>query len=89
VFAIAILAAIALIAALGQPTTSKVKAAVVAPTTCTQIVRGHTQAGDNPTCADDGLIIFQSGDHSSGNWNGDLCPICGAPLIYGHTIPGN
>jgi hypothetical protein len=88
VFAIAVLAAIALIAAPNQPTASKVKAATTPTTTCSPVLKGHTVAGDRSTCAGDGLVIFESGDHYDNSWNGSLCPLCGATLIYGHTQAG-
>jgi hypothetical protein len=65
-----------------------------AATTCGASILGHTVGGDHVNCSDDGVIIWNPGDHTCSvcffdpDTGGYKCPICGAPVIYGHVTAG-
>jgi hypothetical protein len=83
--AISLLAAFVLLASI-QPQATRAATAVPAVNqTCGANIYGHSVAGD--TC-DDGKPIFVPGSHIFTTDQYDHCPICGAPLINGHSQSG-
>lgn len=86
VFAIALLAAIAVVTASIQPQASKAKADA-RPPVCGDLSKGHTVPGEHFVC-EDGMVIWQSSDHVFKNNSLTVCPYDNAPLYYGHITSG-